>query len=148
MKRSAISSALAFKRRRQKEGREDKADLELLDDQNRDWEEAEAAADEYDYQQILKAVEIESQKMAEANTRWAPTTRLVQDRSILPEYSPMEEKVAALLKENERLDRQRKKLETEIRKLKQLKQPYAPYGHLLPRSHSHRRQSGKTLTDD
>ncbi|KAG0343520.1 hypothetical protein BG005_002334, partial [Podila minutissima] len=75
MKKDAISSALAFKRRRQKEGREDKADLELLDNQNREWEEAEAVADEYDYQQILKAVEIESQKMAEANIRWAHTTR-------------------------------------------------------------------------
>ncbi|KAF9300966.1 hypothetical protein BGZ74_007307, partial [Mortierella antarctica] len=104
MKKDAISSALAFKRRRQKEGREDKADLELLDNQNREWEEAEAVADEYDYQQILKAVEIKSQKMAEANIRWAPTTRPLQDRSIPPEYSPMEEKEAALLRENERLD--------------------------------------------
>ncbi|KAG0009373.1 hypothetical protein BGZ82_004081, partial [Podila clonocystis] len=141
-----------FKRRRQKKEREEKADLELLNGQNLEWEEAEAAAEEYDYQQILKAVEIESQRMAEANTHWAPTTRTVkhpvQDRSIPSEYSPMEEKEASLLRQNERLDHQCKKLKTEIRNLQRLRQHYAPYGHLLPRSHSHRRRSGKALTDD
>ncbi|KAF8908303.1 hypothetical protein BGZ58_006096, partial [Dissophora ornata] len=94
-----------FKRRRQKEIRDEKADLKLLDSQSRYWEEAEAAADEYDYQQLLKAVEVDSQRMAEANTRWLSATSTqakhpVQDRS---EYSPMEEREATLLRENEKL---------------------------------------------
>ena len=111
---------------------QEKADRELLDDQNEDWEEAEAVAHEYDYQQMLKAVELESKKMAEANTQWAPTTRArrpAQDQHIPSKDSPMQEKEATL-RENERLDRQRKRLKSEIRNLQRLEQCYAPYGHL------------------
>jgi hypothetical protein len=144
---------IVSKRRRQKEAREERADLELLGGQNRDWEEAEAAADEYEYQQILKEVEIESQRMAEANKQWALATRTrvknyIYDQSIPQEYSPMEEKEAAQLRETERLDRKIKKQKTELKHLQRLNQRYAPYGHLLPRSHDHRRRSGKVLTDD
>jgi hypothetical protein len=141
---------IAFKRRRQKEEHEEKADLELLDSQNREWEEAEAAADEYDYQQILRAIEVDSQRMVAMNTQSTSTTSTqhpTMDHFTLKEYRPMEENEATLLREKERLDRQVKKMKAQIKKLQQLKH-YAPYGYLLPRSSVHQRRSGKTLTDE
>ena len=113
---------IAFKRHHQKKERKEKADLELLDGQNREWEEAEAAADEYHYQQILRAVKVDSQRMVAMNT---------QSTSTLEEYHPMEEIKATLLREKERLDRQVKTMKAQIKKLQQLKH-YAPYGYLLP----------------
>ncbi|KAG0311113.1 hypothetical protein BG000_006777, partial [Podila horticola] len=100
-----------FKRCRQKEGWEEKEDLELLDGQNKEWEEAEAAADEYDYQQILRAAEVDSQRMVAMNTQSTSTTSTqvkhpTTDHSTLEEYRPMEETEATLLREKERLDRQ------------------------------------------
>lgn len=122
-----------------------------MDGQNREWEEAEAAADEYDYQQILRAVEVDSQRMVAMNTQSTSTTSTqfkhpTTDRSTL-EYRPMEETEATLLREKERLDRQVKKMKAQIKKLQQLRH-YAPYGYLLPRSSVHQRRSGKTLTDE
>ncbi|KAF9310797.1 hypothetical protein BG003_008112, partial [Podila horticola] len=116
------------------------------------WEEAEAVADEYDYQQILRAVEVDSQKMVAMNTRSTSTTSTQVKRpttyhSTLEKYRPMEDTEAGLLREKERLDRQVKKMKAQIKKLQQLKH-YGPYGYLLPRSSVHQRQSGKTLTDE
>lgn len=140
---------VASRSRRQEEGRKDRADQALLDNQNRDWEEAEAAADEYDFLQALKSAKLESQRIAEANTQWTATrTRVKPPVQDLSEFSPMEVKEEALLRGQEKLDRERKKLKTEMRNFQRLKQRYAPYGHLLPRSHSHRRRSGMVLTDD
>ncbi|KAG0055095.1 hypothetical protein BGZ83_009622 [Gryganskiella cystojenkinii] len=154
MKNSSSSSTLSSRKRRQKEEREERADQELLESQNREWEEAVAAADEYEYQQILEDVRIDSKRMADLNANWVPTTRTcvkhhVQDQPIPSEYSPMGQSEATLLRKFEQQRRQIKKLKVELRMCDgHKKRRYAPYDHRLSRSHEHRRRSGKKLTDD
>lgn len=105
---------LVHKRHQQKEAHEEKEDQKCLHRQNIAWEEAEAVADEYDYQQILRAIEVDSQRMVAMNT-WLTSTTSAQvkhptmDHSTLEEYCPMEEVEATLLREEERLDHQVKK---------------------------------------
>jgi len=116
------------------------------------WEGAEAIADEEDYQQLLREVEIESRRMAEMNmasaARRARAKSPMADRPSLDKYRPMEEWEENLLTKYERMERQNRTLKAEIKDLRRFHRRYAPYGQHLPRSNTHQRRSGKGLTDD
>ena len=143
---------LAHKKRQRKEAREAKADAAHLEKENMLWEEAEAIVDEDDFQQLLRQVEIDSQRMADMNRSYTSKRNRAKGPSATPPYvdgyQPMEEAEASLLTENERLENRCKKLKAEIKRLRLAQRRYAPYGHNLPRSNTHQRRSGKRLTDD
>ena len=123
--------------------------MDLLRDLNREWEEAEAAVEDHDYQQAVRAALLDSQRMAEANALWTSTrTRVKSPVQYTSGYADLEVREAAVLRDREALDHQRRKLRTEKRAFERLKRRFAPYGHLLPRDIGHRRRSGKTLTDE
>lgn len=91
---------LAHKRLLQKERREEKTDQRRLHKENTVWEEAEAAADDYEYQQMLKTVQAESLRMAAMNTQSSTTAKTRTRRptlkmSCFEEYGPMEEQEEA-----------------------------------------------------
>ncbi|KAG0304179.1 hypothetical protein BGZ99_002483, partial [Dissophora globulifera] len=147
------SSALAHKRLLQKERRQEKADQRRLQKENTFWEEAEAAVDDYEYQQMLKTVQAESLRMAAMNTPSSTaaktrTRRLSLKTSRFDEYGPMEEQEEARLKECEKLDRRLKRLKHEIKENLRYKRRLAPYGHLSIRSGTYRRTTGKRLTEE
>ncbi|KAI1321567.1 hypothetical protein EDD11_003047 [Mortierella claussenii] len=150
---SISSCVLAHKKRRQKDMREEKADQRRLNRQNRVWENAEAVADKYEYQQMLKAVEAESLKMTAKNTQSSTITKTRAkhsklDNCSLEEHHAMEEKEKALLKESERLECRVKKLKRQVKDVLRFNQRFAPYGHPSVSSSTHRRATGKRLTEE
>ncbi|KAF9947163.1 hypothetical protein BGZ70_002841 [Mortierella alpina] len=148
-----LSPALAHKRRLQRERREEKADQRRLDKENSIWEDVEAIAEEQEYQDVLKAAQAESLKMAAMNAQssFAPIThtkpsKLKMSRS--EEHGPMEEAEEARQQEYEQLDRRLKRLKREIKDNLRVYRRLAPYGHHSTRSDTHRRTTGKRLTEE
>ncbi|CAO3564586.1 unnamed protein product [Mortierella alpina] len=70
-----ISSAHAHNRRVKRQRREEKADQLRLCKENAIWEEAEEAADDYEYQRMLEAFQAESLKMAAMNNQRSSDTK-------------------------------------------------------------------------
>ncbi|KAF9271883.1 hypothetical protein BGZ68_002940, partial [Mortierella alpina] len=63
------------KRLLQGERREEKADQRRLRKDNSVWEDAEAAAEDYQYEHMLKTVQAESLRMAAMNSEWSPAAK-------------------------------------------------------------------------
>ncbi|CAO3568836.1 unnamed protein product [Mortierella alpina] len=148
-----ISSAHAHNRRVKRQRREEKADQLRLFKENAVWEEAEEAADDYEYQRMLEAVQVESLKMAAMNNQWSSDTKTrtsipTRKMSRLQEYGPMEEEEEARLKECEKLERRLKRLRQDIKDAQRYKRRVAPYGHHSDRSETYRRSTGKRLTEE
>ena len=114
----------------QKELREEKADKKRLARENKEWEEVEAVADEYEFQELLKRLQDEAledlEKASRAQSPATTKTWIKYPRLDVNEYGPMEEQDGALLKETERLERHVWRLKRQIKVLQSEKRRYVP----------------------
>ena len=134
----------------QKELREEKADKKRLARENKEWEEVEAVADEYEFQELLKRLQDEAledlEKASRAQSTATTKTRIKHPQLDVNECGPMEEHEGALLKETARLERRVWRLKRQIKVLQSEKWRYIPLSRPSIRLDEHRRTTGRKLS--